>query len=108
MGELKRVYRDFEGDKLTEQGFRDFNANSAEGLNLAEVSLMRAAKLIQDFKRTSADQTSLEIQEIALDEYIPAVCNPLKPMLRKEQVELSIDVTPNLVITTCPGIIAQL
>ena len=69
---------------------------------------MRAANLVQDFKRTSADQTSLEIEEIALDEYIPRVCNPLKPMLRKEQIDLSIDVTPDLVITTCPGIIAQL
>ena len=106
--ELKDIYRDFENDELTEQGFKDFEAICSEGLNLAETSLMRAANLVQDFKRTSADQTSLEIEEIALDEYIPRVCNPLKPMLRKEQVELSIDVMPNLVITTCPGIIAQL
>ena len=106
--ELKGIYRDFENDELTEQGFKDFEAICSEGLNLAETSLMRAANLVQDFKRTSADQTSLEIEEIALDEYIPRVCNPLKPMLRKEQVELSIDVTSNLVITTCPGIIAQL
>ncbi|WP_334037594.1 sensor histidine kinase [Alteromonas macleodii] len=106
--ELKDIYRDFENDELTEQGFKDFEAICSEGLNLAETSLMRAANLVQDFKRTSADQTSLEIEEIALDEYIPRVCNPLKPMLRKEQVELSIDVTPNLMITTCPGIIAQL
>ena len=63
---------------------------------------------MQDFKRTSADQTSLDIEDIVLDEYIPSVCNPLKPMLRKAQIELSIDVTPNLVITTCPGIVAQL
>lgn len=106
--ELSNIYRDFENEELTEQGFKDFEAICSEGLNLAETSLMRAANLVQDFKRTSADQTSLEIEEIALDEYIPRVCNPLKPMLRKEQVELSIDVTPNLIITTCPGIIAQL
>lgn len=106
--ELSNIYRDFENEELTEQGFKDFEAICSEGLNLAETSLMRAANLVQDFKRTSADQTSLEIEQIALDEYIPRVCNPLKPMLRKEQVELSIDVTPNLVITTCPGIIAQL
>ena len=106
--ELKDIYRDFENDELTEQGFKDFEAICSEGLNLAETSLMRAANLVQDFKRTSADQTSLEIEEIALDEYIPRVCNPLKHILRKEQVELSIDVTPNLMITTCPGIIAQL
>ena len=106
--ELKDIYRDFENDELTEQGFKDFEAICSEGLTLAETSLVRAANLVQDFKRTSADQTSLEIEEIALDEYIPRVCNPLKPMLRKEQIELSIDVTPKLVITTCPGIIAQL
>lgn len=106
--ELKDIYRDFENDELTEQGFKDFEAICSEGLTLAETSLVRAAHLVQDFKRTSADQTSLEIEEIALDEYIPRVCNPLKPMLRREQIELAIDVTPKLVITTCPGIIAQL
>ena len=106
--ELKDIFREFEHGELTEEGFKDFEAICSEGLNLAETSLMRAANLVQDFKRTSADQTTLEIEEIALDEYIPRVCNPLKPMLRKEQIELSIDVTPDLVITTCPGIIAQL
>jgi len=106
--ELKSIFRDFEEGELTEQGFKDFEAVCSEGLILAENSLMRAANLVQDFKRTSADQTSLEIEEIALDEYIPRVCNPLKPMLRKEQVDLFIDVTPDLVITTCPGVIAQI
>ena len=106
--ELKAIFRDFEQGELTEQGFKDFEEVCSEGLTLAENSLMRAANLVQDFKRTSADQTSLEIEKIALDEYIPRVCNPLKPMLRKEQVELSIDVTPDLVITTCPGVIAQI
>ncbi|GFD91759.1 diguanylate cyclase [Alteromonas sp. KUL156] len=106
--ELKSIFRDFEEGELTEQGFKDFEAICSEGLILAENSLMRAANLVQDFKRTSADQTSLEIEEIALDEYIPRVCNPLKPMLRKEQVDLFIDVTPDLVITTCPGVIAQI
>lgn len=106
--ELKSIFRDFEEGELTEQGFKDFEAVCSEGLTLAENSLMRAANLVQDFKRTSADQTSLEIEEIALDEYIPRVCNPLKPMLRKEQVDLFIDVKPDLVITTCPGVIAQI
>ena len=106
--ELKDIYRDFENDELTEQGFKDFEAICSEGLNLAETSLMRAANLVQDFKRTSADQTSLEIEEIALDEYIPRVCNPLKPMLKKEQIALDIDVAPHITITACPGIVAQL
>jgi two-component system NtrC family sensor kinase len=106
--ELRKIYKDFENEKLTEQGFRDFGAICSECLKLAESNLVRAAKLVQDFKRTSADQTSLDIEDIVLDEYIPSVCNPLKPMLRKAQIELNIDITPNLVITTCPGIIAQL
>lgn len=106
--ELTSIYRDFKNEKLTEQGFKDFNSICMEGLNLAESSLNRAASLIQDFKRTSADQTSLEVEEFALDDYIPRICNPLKPMLKKEHIELSIDITPDLNIVTCPGIIAQL
>ena len=106
--ELKSIYKEFENEQLSEQGFKDFHSLCLEGLNLAESSLMRAANLVKDFKQTSADQTSLEVEEITLDEYIPRVCNPLKPMLRKERITLSLDVASNLTITTCPGIIAQL
>ena len=106
--ELKAINRDFENQSLTEQGFKDFTHVCAEGLHLAESSLSRAAQLIQDFKRTSADQTTMEVEEFDLDEYIPRICNPLKPMLRKENIELSLDITPHLRVETCPGIIAQL
>lgn len=80
----------------------------SEGLDLAESSLRRTVNLVQDFKRTPADQTSLDIEEILLDDYIRTVCNPLKPMLRKATIELEQDVSPNLRIVTCPGIIVQL
>jgi signal transduction histidine kinase len=106
--ELQTIYQDFENEELSEDGFKEFNEVCTEGLNLAESNLLRAAKLVQDFKRTSADQTSLEIEEFVLDEYIHGVCNPLKPMLKKEQIELDIDVAPDITITACPGIVAQL
>ncbi|BFT29950.1 GAF domain-containing sensor histidine kinase [Alteromonas sp. D210916BOD_24] len=106
--ELKSIYKDFENESLSEEGFKEFNHICLEGLNLAESSLMRAANLIKDFKQTSADQTSLEEEEIVLDDYIPRILNPLKPMLRKENIALSIDIAPHLFITTCPGVIAQL
>ncbi|WP_334014886.1 sensor histidine kinase [Alteromonas sp. S167] len=106
--ELQTIYQDFENEELSEDGFKEFNEVCTEGLNLAESNLLRAAKLVQDFKRTSADQTSLEIEEFVLDEYIHSVCNPLKPMLKKEQIALDIDVAPDITITACPGIVAQL
>lgn len=106
--ELKRIFKQFENDTLCETGFRDFYETCTEGLELAENSLIRAAQLIKDFKRTSADQTSLETEEISLNEYIPSVCNPLRPMLKKDNIELAVSVSPEVTITTCPGIIAQL
>jgi signal transduction histidine kinase len=106
--ELNAIYRAFEAQQLSEQGFRAFTGHCKEGLNLAETSLSRAAQLIQDFKRTSADQTSLEVEEFNLDEYIPRICNPLKPMLKKQSIQLVLDISPNLTIETCPGTIAQI
>ncbi|GEA13075.1 GAF domain-containing sensor histidine kinase [Alteromonas sp. KUL49] len=106
--ELKQTFRSFESETLSESQFRAFVDSCSEGLNLAEQSLMRAGKLVQDFKRTAADQVSLEEEEINLSEYIEQVINPLKPMLRKEQVKLNLELTSNIVITTCPGTIAQL
>lgn len=106
--ELKKTFRAFESETLSENQFREFVDSCSEGLHLAEQSLMRAGTLVQDFKRTAADQVSLEEEEIILNEYIEQVINPLKPMLRKEQVKLHLELTPNISITTCPGTIAQL
>ncbi|WP_338517916.1 sensor histidine kinase [Alteromonas gracilis] len=106
--EVNAIHRDFEAQRLSEQSFKEFTQHCAQGLDLAEASLTRAAQLIQDFKRTSADQTSLEVETFNLDDYIPRICNPLKPMLKKEGIRLELDITPDLVIETCPGTIAQI
>ena len=106
--ELAGIYKDFESGELSEEGFRDFNDICSEGLNLAESSLFRAADLVQDFKRTSADQTSMDVERLSLDDYIPRVCNPLRPMLKKDNIQLKLDIHPDTTIITSPGIIAQL
>lgn len=106
--ELRRMQRLFEQEKLTEQGFTNFVSTSDEALTMAQDNLNRAAQLIRDFKRTAADQVSMVQEDIDLGSYLGQIINPLKPLLRKQQIELHVELPTGLIIRTLPGIIAQL
>lgn len=106
--ELSRLQRAFETKQLTEKGFKNYVAATQSGFKIAEDNLHRAAQLVQDFKRTAADQTSMKHEEIDLGIYLGQVINPLKPMLRKQQIHLDVDLPHEIMIKTCPGLLAQL
>ncbi|MBW8191786.1 GAF domain-containing sensor histidine kinase [Neiella marina] len=106
--ELLIIKKAYDQQELTEQALIDFLSVSKDGLRMAEDNLVRAAQLIQDFKRTAADQTSNEREEIDLGSYVGQVINPLKPMLRKQQIHLDVELPIGTIIETYPGIIAQL
>ena len=50
----------------------------------------------------------MDVERLSLDDYIPRVCNPLRPMLKKDNIQLKLDIHPDTIIITSPGIIAQL
>lgn len=106
--ELRSTFKSFQRDQLSEQGFTEFVRSCQEGLQMAEDNLLRAGQLIHDFKRTAADQSSLEREEIELASYVLQIINPLRSLLRKQQIELVTALSTEIKLTTFPGIIAQL
>jgi len=80
---------------------------AAETAELIESNLLRAAKLIRNFKQVAVDQTSEEIRDFNLTGYLDQVVSSLRPMLKKTNPELTIHGRTTLRLRSYPGALSQ-
>lgn len=71
-------------------------------------NLERAAKLVLSFKRVAVDQSTEDVREIVLADYMHEVLTNLQPRLRQTRVRLSLDCDPALKLLTVPGAWSQI
>lgn len=74
-----------------------------EAIEIAEKNLKRAGGLIQSFKNVSSDQLSLNKRTFHLPEAVNDIVVSMKSMLRKKNVDISIDI-PDIVLDSYPGV----
>jgi PAS domain S-box-containing protein len=80
--------------------FVESNRNAASQL---VANLNRAAELIQSFKQVAADRNYSDQRVFDLADLTEQVVMSLKPGLRKQNLALSVDCEPNLVMNSFPG-----
>lgn len=90
-------------DRLTKTELRNFCQVLAQALPLLQANLNRADELIQNFKRTAADQHSAELGQINLAHYYQQIISTLSPVLKKAGVQLQMEIPPDWQIQTYPG-----
>lgn len=71
-------------------------------------NLQRAARLMQSFKRTSADQTSEQARRFAVAEMVDDVLNSLCNTFKHTAIRFAVDCPPDLVIYGKPGVYVQI
>ena len=91
------------GDRLTKTDLRNFCQMLAQALPLLQVNLSRADELIQNFKRTAADQHSAEQGQMNVAHYYQQIISTLSPLLKKAGVQLALDIPPEWQLQTYPG-----
>jgi PAS domain S-box-containing protein len=89
---------DLRRSSLTE--FIESNRDAAAQL---VANLNRAAELIQSFKQVAADRNYSDMRLFDLADLTEQVVMSLKPGLRKQNLTLSVDCQPNLMMNSYPG-----
>jgi len=106
--ELKLTRGLLDDQKLTKSGFENFLNECDETEKLLTNNLMRAAKLIQSFKKVAVDQSSDEERQFNLKQYLDEIVLSLRPKLKQTQLTIVNEVPDNIMLTTAPGAVAQI
>ena len=106
--ELKQTRQSLIEQKLTKSGFEGFLNQCEETEKLLTSNLMRAARLIQSFKKVAVDQSSEQEREFNLKQYLDEIVLSLRPKLKQTQLTVVNDVPDDIVLTTAPGAVAQI
>lgn len=77
-------------------------------LNMQGENLLRAKKLIENFKQTAVDQHHLEIDTINLTDYYHKIVSTLNSILKTKKASLTITGDNNINLSTYPGVHAQI
>jgi len=97
----------YEAKTVKQSDFDEFIKTAVSSTEIILQNLERAASLINSFKSISVDQTSGELREINLKEYINSIILSLNNKIKKTQHKLVVECDENLVLNIKAGEIAQ-
>lgn len=105
--EVIEMNKMFSSGELSEDEFKGFMQTCTEAMDIILKNNARASKLIQSFKRVAVDQSSEELREFEIDEYLEEILMSLRPTLKKVPHKINIDCAFNLNCNTYPGVLSQ-
>lgn len=105
---LKKLDQAFADGKLSRKQLQQFISDTLDAYTLLGSNLERAATLIQNFKKTAVDQSSFELVECTLPDYLDVLAISLKPMVKSKQVQLKVSPNASFTLHTYQGALAQI
>lgn len=106
--ETKKFKKDYKSENVTQQSFENYIATSAQSSDIILKNLERAANMIQNFKQISVDQSSDEIRDFYLEEYLQSIIESLKPTMKNMKNEVILLCDSNIKIESNPGVFSQI
>ncbi|MDF1882960.1 HAMP domain-containing histidine kinase [Sulfurimonas sp. SAG-AH-194-C21] len=103
----KEFVKLYEAQKVKQSDFDEFINTAVSSTEIILQNLDRAASLINSFKSISVDQTSGELREINIREYINSVILSLNNKIKKTQHQVVVECNENLILEIKAGEIAQ-
>jgi PAS domain S-box-containing protein len=89
--------------ELRRSSLNEFIESNRDAASQLVANLNRAAELIQSFKQVAADRNYSDQRTFDLADLTEQVVMSLKPGLRKQNLALSVDCKPNLMMNSYPG-----
>ncbi len=106
--EIQQFQKSYQNESLTKSSFEEFIDTSLQSSNILLNNMERAADIIQNFKQVSVDQSSDEIRQFFLKEYLESIVINMKPTLKKYANTIEILCPENLQIESNPGVFYQI
>jgi signal transduction histidine kinase len=106
--ETQDVRERFAQNKLTEQDLEGYFGSTEEILKILTNNTQRASGLIRSFKQVAVDQSSDDVREIVLAQYIEETLKSLRPKLKGTRHTIVVDCDPALHVRSVPGAISQI
>lgn len=85
----------------------DFVAGTRDAAQQLVANLHRAGELIQSFKQVAVDRSHAELRDFDLREATEQIAASVRPVLRKAQLALTIEVPAGIVMDSYPGSYGQ-
>jgi len=105
--ETREISELFAQNQLKASSLRSFLGTARDSSNMILSNLMRAADLIQSFKKVAVDQSSQERRIFNLKRYIDEVLLSLRPKLKKTAHTITINCPDELSLDSYPGAFSQ-
>ena len=102
---LKKLY---DSDNLSKEEFEDFITTSNELADTITINLKCAADIIRSFKTVAVDQTSNQMREFNLRDYIDETLLSLRNKTKRMDIDFIVDCDRLIVINSNPGAISQI
>ncbi len=106
--ELKQISKQLKEGTLKRTEFEEFISESMIFIQTSEKNLERADLLIRSFKQISADQTSEDMRQFNVKNYLDELILSLNPLMRNKTHQVIVECPESLEITSCPGNLAQI
>jgi signal transduction histidine kinase len=106
--ELKKLEDKLDSKSLSMKDMESFRHTAHSAIAMQGDNLVRAKNLMENFKKTAADQHQLEIETLDIGQYYKRVISTLRSILKPKKVILEIECQDKIVLATYPGIHAQI
>ncbi|MCW8930082.1 MAG: HAMP domain-containing histidine kinase [Gammaproteobacteria bacterium] len=103
----EKLEKKFEEGTIKKSDFIDYIKDTKESNNIMLTNLCRAADLINSFKQIAVDQSSEELREFELCDYLHEIHNSLIPAFKKTNIKIVIKCEKNILMESYPGAISQ-
>jgi len=106
--ELKTLNDKIAHEQLSLKDMNHYRHVTEDALSMQGENLIRAKKLIENFKKTAADQHQLEIENINIGNYYQQTVSTLRSILKPKKASIAIHCPDNIMLATYPGVHAQI
>lgn len=109
---LKKISEDLKlnlsNNTLSKNKMNEFLNGNAESLGILETNLARAAELVNSFKKISVNQSTEDLVQFNLRDYLGMILLSLKHEYKNKNYQIEIDCDENIEIYTYAGVYSQI